>query len=278
MTGPVDDGPVDEGPIDEGRVGGFVLTSWRTATGRLLADLAQRVARLVGPHALLVATLLVSGLLLVGLTTASAELYDEVVDAEGIATLDAPALALARDLRSPAANTAVTAFTDLGGPVGMPLLAAGATLLMALGWRRWTPVVLMAAGAAGSLAMTVAGKAVVGRTRPALVDAVPPYESSPSFPSGHALNSVVLAAIVAYLLVRRQTTARARALTVTAAATFAFLMGLSRVYLGHHWLTDVLAAWTLGLAWAVAVVTAHRLFLTVRRSGTVARTSYESEE
>lgn len=265
-------------PVDEGRVGGFELTSWRTATGRLLADLAGRVARLVGPHALLLATLLVSGLLLVGLTTASAELYEEVVDAEGIATLDAPVLEIAQDLRSPAANTAVTAFTDLGGPVGMPLLATGATLLMAVGWRRWTPVMLMAAGAAGSLAMTVAGKAMVGRTRPALVDAVPPYESSPSFPSGHALNSIVLAAIVAYLLVRRQTTARARSLTVTAAATFAFLMGLSRVYLGHHWLTDVLVAWTLGLAWAVAVVTAHRLFLTVRPDGTVGRTSDNCEE
>ena len=57
----------------------------------------------------------------------------------------------------------------------------------------------------------------------------------------------------------------ARVATVLLASLFAATMGLSRVYLGHHWLTDVLVAWALGLGWLTMVITAHRLLLTLRK-------------
>jgi len=53
--------------------------------------------------------------------------------------------------------------------------------------------------------------------------------------------------------------------TVVAAILLGLAMAASRVYLGHHWLTDVLVAITLGSAWLVVVVTGHRLALTVSR-------------
>lgn len=121
--------------------------------------------------------------------------------------------------------------------------------------------------AAGSLLMTVAGKQFIGRSRPPLTDAVPPFEYSASFPSGHSLDSVVIAGVVAYLLILRQRTRRARILTITASAVFAVTTGLSRVLLGHHWFTDALVAWTLGVAWLALVITAHRLYLTVWHRG-----------
>jgi undecaprenyl-diphosphatase len=46
---------------------------------------------------------------------------------------------------------------------------------------------------------------------------------------------------------------------------FAITIGLSRVFLGHHWFTDVVAAWLLGAAWLALVITAHRLYITARR-------------
>ena len=86
-----------------------------------------------------------------------------------------------------------------------------------------------------------------------------------SFPSGHALNSTVIAGMVAYLLVRRLRTRWARAAAVIVAIAWALAMGLSRVFLGHHWLTDVIFAWLLGAAWLALLITSHRLFLTIRR-------------
>jgi undecaprenyl-diphosphatase len=42
-------------------------------------------------------------------------------------------------------------------------------------------------------------------------------------------------------------------------------MGFSRIFLGHHWLTDVVFAWLLGFAWVALLITAHRMYLAVRR-------------
>lgn len=224
-----------------------------------LAAAFQRLVQLTSPYAALLITLAAGLVPAVLLTLGSAEVYESVAESDGVARLDQPMLEAARSLRSDAANSAVTAFTNLGGSIGMPLLAGAAMVIMALKWRSWTPVLLISAAAAGSLLMTVAGKELVGRSRPPLSAAVPPFESSPSFPSGHSLNAVVIAGVVAYLMVLHLQTRRAKVLTLVFAAAFAAAMGLSRVFLGHHWFTDVLVAWTLGLAWLAVVITAHRL-------------------
>ncbi|WP_026549414.1 phosphatase PAP2 family protein [Arthrobacter sp. Br18] len=251
---------------EEHRIGSRDLRRWSTPAGRWLVRTVRPLAAWIGPHWVLLLIIAVGGGLAAALTAASAEVYEAVVEANGVAALDQPALDLAIALREPWLNGLVTAYTHVGGPIGMPLLAASVMVLLAVRRRSWTPVILLPAAAFGSLLMTIAGKEAIGRLRPALEFAVPPFEQSPSFPSGHALNALVIAGIVAYLLVLRQNRKRTRALTIGLAIAFALTMGLSRVYLGHHWLTDVLVAWTLGVAWLSLVVTAHRLLLTFRPS------------
>jgi undecaprenyl-diphosphatase len=198
-------------------------------------------------------------------TWGAGEVYDAVAEKDGLSLLDRPVLDLVLTLRTTTLDRLMSAFTALGGPVGMPVLATLAAAALALRRRDWTPVVLVTVAAAGSLLMTVVGKPLVGRVRPPLTDAVPPYETSGSFPSGHTLNATVIAGTLVYLLLLRVHGRRTGAAVTAAGALFALAMGLSRVYLGHHWLTDVVAAWLLGLGWLAVVLTGHRLWVHRRR-------------
>ncbi|MBP2456893.1 undecaprenyl-diphosphatase [Clavibacter michiganensis] len=263
--------PADQGVEGELRRDRFLgdrdLTRWVTPLGRILARVVERIMRALGPYAALVITLLVGLALAVGLSAIAAQVYDNVTDSDGVAGLDKPMLAFMIGIRTPWLNDAATAYTDVAGVVVMPIIAVMTMLFLAIRRRSWTPVILVIAAGGGSLLLTIAGKEIIGRARPDLADAVPPYETSPSFPSGHTLNAVAIAGILAYLLLLRQHRRVTRVLSIAVAVVFAVTIGISRVYLGHHWFTDVLAAFFLSGAWLALVITAHRLYLTARRPG-----------
>ncbi|HKU34092.1 MAG TPA: phosphatase PAP2 family protein [Paenarthrobacter sp.] len=254
-----------QGELEEDRfVGGRDLTRWHHRAAWFLVDAVQRVSTKLGPQGALILTLIIGAVLATGLTLIFANLYEAVTQADGVAAVDHPVLEAAKGARSPVLDVIVTAYTDVGGGIGMSVLAVIAIAVLGLKRKSWTPVILIAVAGAGSVLMINVGKQLIGRSRPPLSDAIPPFEYSAAFPSGHALGSVVVAGIVAYLIMLRRKTARGRLWTAAIATAFAATMGLSRVYLGHHWLTEVLGAWALGLAWLVLVITAHRIYLTVR--------------
>lgn len=260
--------------LDEGRptdsTSGRDLTRWPSAGGRLVLRTAERASRWLAP-AQLWGLVLAVGLLLDGLVVVvGAWLYRVVVDGDGVPGVEAvdhPVLQLAVEHRTTEVTATAQVVSDVAGTVGMTLLAATTAVVLALVRRRWTPLGLVVTTMLGSLVLTVVGKVVVGRSRPPLVDAVPPFEQSPSFPSGHTLNATAFAGVVACVLLRQLAARWKRVLVVVAAVAFALLVGASRIYLGHHWLSDVLVAYLLGALWVAVVVTGHRLYLTLRRQG-----------
>ncbi|GAA3601242.1 phosphatase PAP2 family protein [Agrococcus terreus] len=248
----------------DAQVGDVELTHWRTLLGRTLARGGAWVGDRLGPYAALLITLAIGAAIIAGLTALAVGVYDAVTDEDGVAGVDRPLLDAILTIRNPDADALITGFTDLAGTIGMPAIAIVSLLVLSLRRRSWTPVVLIVAAGAGSLLMTVIGKGIIGRDRPPLADAVPPYEVSASFPSGHTLNAVAILGVIAYLLILRRSSAVARVLIGLAAVVLTASVALSRVYLGHHWLTDVLAGYALGAAWLALVITAHRVYLTVR--------------
>lgn len=102
-------------------------------------------------------------------------------------------------------------------------------------------------------------KALFDRPRPAPVDwqleifgSPIEFPASPSFPSGHAVTSVVVFGTLAYLIIRLEPTVRMRRWTLSLAALLILLIGLSRIYLGVHYPSDVLAGYLAGFVWATA--------------------------
>lgn len=233
--------------------------------GTPIAKAVSAVRSYVGANLALLVSGAVGAVVFALLISASADVYEAVAEADGISGLDRPVLDLAISLRTPAGEQWVTAFTDLGGTFPLLFTALTLTAAMYAHWRRRSIPLLLAIAAAGSLVFTGVGKTVVGRARPPLELAVPPYEYAPSFPSGHTLNSTVIGLMLAYLAWWLARAVWVRVVVPLVGALWAVAMGLSRVYLGHHWITDVIFGWLFGLAWLALLITVHRILLRLDR-------------
>jgi undecaprenyl-diphosphatase len=143
-----------------------------------------------------------------------------------------------------------------------------------LAWRgRKGDSLLVVGGALGAFALGPVLKAVVERPRPALADHVV-FVNSWSYPSGHSLNSMVVLGLLTVLAVReRPGPVRRTALAVLGTLLVA-LIGFSRVYLGVHWPSDVLAGWLVGIVWLTICFTlTHLARGNTRTPGTVRSSS-----
>ena len=116
--------------------------------------------------------------------------------------------------------------------------------------RKYHALVLIVIAVAGGGLLNIMLKHLFARPRPELVEPLIRV-STPSFPSGHSLLSAVVYLTLGALLTRLVRPKRLKLYVIGNALFLTFIVGLSRIYLGVHYPTDVLAGWTVGLVWAV---------------------------
>lgn len=173
-------------------------------------------------------------------------LVEELHENEAFA-FDEPVLRFVHGMASAGFDQAFLLFSRLG--YGYGVVPADLALVLLLAWRRHAREGLFAGLATGGSALlNIAAKHAFARTRPDLWLSIAP-ETSYSFPSGHAMGSMTLAAVA--ILLAWPT--RWRCAIAVPAVVLALLVGFSRIYLGVHYPSDILAGWAAALVWTVGV-------------------------
>ncbi len=193
--------------------------------------------------------------LLAGGIWAVAELID-LIHPGAIRTFDAQVLLAMRSpgdpsdpIGAPWLESLARDITALGSVGILSLLMGAISGYLLLSRRSRIATYLLVAVASGAL-LSFGLKAVFQRSRPDVVPHIA-YASTASFPSGHTMMSAVTYLTLAVFLARVEDRHRVRTYLLLLAAVLTLLVGVSRVYLGVHWPTDVVAGWAFGAAWAL---------------------------
>ncbi|HYL40371.1 MAG TPA: phosphatase PAP2 family protein [Candidatus Binatus sp.] len=191
----------------------------------------------------------VAGLIaLVGVLFLFGSIAEQVREQEAFA-LDSWATPFLHGIRSPLLDAVMTGFTTMGSSlILVPLFAAAAIVLLVR--RRYGALLFLSLAIGGALVIDFTMKLIFQRPRPKLDYAavLPDY----SFPSGHSMNGIVFyvgLALVAWSIFGRRVGITATIL----GALLALGIGISRIYLGYHYLTDVVGGFLAGIAWLLIV-------------------------
>ena len=232
------------------------MSYWQQWRGAIAPVLERRV---------LVSLLVIAGglWLFLGLT-------DEIREGEQF-RLDRAILMLFREADDPSEplgpewlESAVRDVTALGGTTIIAMVTLATAGYLMLSGRRHAAFLLLAA-ILGAVLLSFGIKAGIERPRPELFPhGVEVYTAS--FPSGHATGAAATYLTLGALLARFQRARRLKVYLMSVAVLLTLMIGVSRLYLGVHWPTDVLAGWTLGSCWALLCWTVARQ---LQRAGAV---------
>jgi undecaprenyl-diphosphatase len=188
---------------------------------------------------------------------ALASLTFSVAHHTGIAREDPRVLAFFVGHRTPWVTVIAKVLTWLGSSIVLwpVVIAAG----LGLWWRRrrWLPAALPAMALAGAWAGGLLIKGLVARPRPPASYRLVVVHGL-SYPSQHAAQALATWGMLALMLMAGRRV-RTRALLALGAAAIAFVVGLTRIYLGAHWMTDVLGGWALAGVWDCLLIICYLL-------------------
>lgn len=195
------------------------------------------------------------GLAVITATAAgAAKLMEDATDGDGMAVLDHPVARYVAAHRTGTLNMVMRAASTAGGPLVLGAITVVAGVALGIIWRVRGAVLLAAVTVVGNSVLTLALKQAVARPRPPLGGALAGADGY-AFPSGHAATAAAAFGVLAFLCAAPLRARAARVAIWAGAAMLTTLVGISRIYLGVHWSTDVMGGWAFGALWLAVVVT-----------------------
>jgi undecaprenyl-diphosphatase len=260
---------------DQGRPTGRGRHGFQRAASRA-SELPRKAVEWIGGHELSVLVALAAMMLAVW---GFVELADDVMEGE-TQQFDEWAVRMLRQPDDPAMPLGPRWLHEMGrditalGGIAVLTLMIGSVAGFLLLRRLYGAAVFLLAATSGGLVASTLLKLVFERERPSIVPHLS-YVSSHSFPSGHSLLAAVIYLTLGALLMRVVEGQALKAYFLLVALMLTVLVGVSRVYLGVHYPTDVLAGWAAGLAWAVLCWLVARW---LQRRGAVERNTESAAE
>ncbi len=173
-----------------------------------------------------------------------------VVRASPIVTLDLWVSEQVSRIQTQPLTVVMTAITNVLSPITAPIVTF-VLLLWFLLQHHWQKIFLILLGLGGGLAIEMFFKVVIARPRPPLELVL---ATDYSFPSGHATLATIFFGLLVHLFADQMSSSRARIFFIVFNVIAILLVGLSRIYLEVHWLSDVVAGFLLGAGWLAAVI------------------------
>lgn len=207
--------------------------------------LSRSLTHLLDPSRPEARTLALSAVLLVGAVWLFFGILEDVVTGDPLLLADSAIYHALQDLRTAPGDAVMIAITELGDTT--VVVAVTIVVLLWLMWKRaWRTAAYWLVAIAGALVLNTVIKVALHRARPG--ELLYSGWSAFSFPSGHSTVNVVLYGFLAFLIAREIRPAW-RLVVILVTATLVFLIAFSRLYLGAHWLSDVLGGMAFGSAW-----------------------------